>query len=158
MNTLKRRWYFVPPIALLLAFIIHQNTIVHPYLLADNRHYMFYVWNKFYGKYQWAKYSVIPIYILAFIILSQSISNRSAGFKLMYCICTIVAISLQKLIELRYFLIPFLLLRLNANTIKLKWLFFEFFIYLCVNAVVFYLFTTKEIFWKDYDYVQRLIW
>ena len=47
-------------IALMLG-IVHYNTIVHPYSLADNRHYMFYVFRIL--RYHWViKYLAVPIY------------------------------------------------------------------------------------------------
>ena len=41
--------------------IVHYNTIVHPYTLADNRHYMFYVFRilRYHGV---IRYLAVPIY------------------------------------------------------------------------------------------------
>lgn len=138
--------------------VIHNNTIVHPYMLADNRHYLFYVWNKFYGKYWWFRYAMAPIYISCMVIIYQTFSMKSAGYQLIFIICTIVSLALQKLIEIRYFIIPFLLLRVSTHSAKFKLLILELILYLFINAIVFYLFSTKEIIWNDYNYVQRLIW
>lgn len=158
LRTLQRYWYLIVPLIVLIAFIVYKNTIVHPYLLADNRHYTFYVWNKFYGKYWWARYAVIPLYLFSIIIFYQSIFNKSAGFKFMFSLCTVISIALQQLIEIRYFIIPFMILRLNMASVKFRWLLVELICYFCINAIVFYLFATKEIFWTNYDHIQRLIW
>lgn len=158
LKTFRSRWYLLLPMAVVAAIIIWKNTIVHPYMLADNRHYVFYVWNKFYGRYYWARYAVIPIYMLALITLSHALANKSAGFILIYAAGTFVSIALQQLIELRYFIIPFLVLRLHVAAVKSRWILLELIFYCLVNAVVFYLFATKEIHWQNYDYVQRLIW
>lgn len=58
----------VVPIMLL---IVHFNTIVHPFTLADNRHYIFYVFRILLG-YHWAvKYFVVLIYfICAWAVIS----------------------------------------------------------------------------------------
>lgn len=77
---------------------------------------------------------------------------------LVYSACVIASIALQQLIEFRYFIIPFVVLRLNASVVKSRWLIVELIIYLLINGVVFYLFATKEIHWNDYEHVQRLIW
>lgn len=45
-------------------FIIRFNTIVHPFLLADNRHYTFYVFRLLMRPW-WMRYAVAPIYVLA---------------------------------------------------------------------------------------------
>ncbi|KAL9127245.1 MAG: hypothetical protein Q9217_003843 [Psora testacea] len=46
--------------ALMLA-VVHYNTIVHPFTLADNRHYMFYVF-KLLRTHSTLKYFAVPIY------------------------------------------------------------------------------------------------
>lgn len=158
LETIRKHWVFCTFITSLILTIIYTNTIVHPYMLADNRHYLFYVWNKFYGRFWWFKFVMAPIYLVAIIILHHSISSRSAGFKLIYALCTIISIALQQLIEVRYFIIPFLLARLSITSVKFKLIILELIMNLTINAIVFYLFATKEIYWKDYDYVQRLIW
>lgn len=158
LQTLISNWYAVLLTAIGIVAIVYCNTRVHPYLLADNRHYTFYVWNKFYGKHGLARYCIIPAYIFAVTLIYHAISNKSAGFKLMYSLCTVAALALQPMIEVRYFLIPFLVLRLNTAKIRLRWLLIELVFYLLINAAVFYMFSTKEIYWSDYDHVQRLIW
>lgn len=153
-----RKWYIVAIGTIVITFIVKFNTIVHPYLLADNRHYTFYLWNKFYGKYELARYAIAPVYALSLISLYNAISNKSAGFKLIFSICTFAAIAFQQLIEVRYFIIPFLLVRLNTSPIKRKHLILEFLSYTLINAFVFRTFFSKEIYWSDFEQVQRLIW
>lgn len=157
-RTLRNRWYYIPLVIVLFGAIIYANTIVHPYLLADNRHYTFYVWNKFYGRYWWGRYAIIPVYIVSLITIYHSISVRSAGFQLIFSICTFAAIALQQLIEIRYFILPYLIVRLSTGPIKFRWLLLEFILYLVLNAIAIYIFTTKEIRWENYDFVQRMIW
>lgn len=41
--------------------IVHYNTIVHPFTLADNRHYMFYIFRILLSK-SLLKYLVVPVY------------------------------------------------------------------------------------------------
>lgn len=158
LEVLRKHWAFCTFLVLLFGALIYMNTIVHPYMLADNRHYLFYVWNKFYGRFWWFRFIMAPVYLLSMTILHQSISARSAGFKLIYALCTIVSIALQQLIEVRYFIIPFLIARLSTTPVKFKFIILDLVFYLAINAIVFYLFSTKEIYWQNYDYVQRLIW
>lgn len=153
-----QKWYFVAIGTIFIVIVVKFNTIVHPYLLADNRHYTFYVWNKFYGKYALARYAVAPLYVVSLISMYNAIANKSAGFKLIFSICTFAAIAFQQLIEVRYFIIPFLLIRLNTSPIKCRNLFLEFFGYVLINAFVFQTFFSKEIYWSDFEQVQRLIW
>ena len=44
--------------------IVHFNTIIHPFTLADNRHYMFYVFRYTILRAKWVRYVLGPIYIL----------------------------------------------------------------------------------------------
>ncbi|KAI1455975.1 glycosyltransferase family 59 protein [Annulohypoxylon moriforme] len=46
------------------ALIVKSNTIIHPFTLADNRHYMFYVFRYTILKTWWIRYALVPVYIL----------------------------------------------------------------------------------------------
>jgi alpha-1,2-glucosyltransferase len=50
-------------IPLMLA-AVHFNTIVHPFTLADNRHYVFYVFRLLTRYHPAVKYAVVPVYFL----------------------------------------------------------------------------------------------
>lgn len=43
--------------------IIAYCSPVHPFLLADNRHYTFYIWRKFFRRYSMAKFAPLAMYI-----------------------------------------------------------------------------------------------
>lgn len=43
---------------------VHYNTIVHPFTLADNRHYVFYVF-RILMRHPLIKYAAVPIYVLS---------------------------------------------------------------------------------------------
>uniref|UniRef100_A0A1A9UXY2 Dol-P-Glc:Glc(2)Man(9)GlcNAc(2)-PP-Dol alpha-1,2-glucosyltransferase n=1 Tax=Glossina austeni TaxID=7395 RepID=A0A1A9UXY2_GLOAU len=140
--------------------IIKYNTLVHPYLLADNRHYTFYIWQRFYGRYIWFKYAMCPIYVICLTIIHQSIEHLNRNFTIMFYIAVFLSLCFQRLLEVRYFLIPFVLFRLhikpNIRSRIPQWL--ELSIYVAINALTFYIFFTKEIRWKDYKEPQRIIW
>lgn len=44
--------------------IVHFNTIVHPFTLADNRHYVFYVFRLLLGVHPAIKYAAVLVYFL----------------------------------------------------------------------------------------------
>lgn len=44
--------------------IVHFNTIVHPFTLADNRHYVFYVFRLLLGVHPAIKYAAVVVYFL----------------------------------------------------------------------------------------------
>ncbi|KAI2624761.1 glycosyltransferase family 59 protein [Xylaria nigripes] len=43
--------------------IVRFNTIIHPFTLADNRHYMFYVFRYSILRAWWIRYALVPIYV-----------------------------------------------------------------------------------------------
>ncbi|OAA66545.1 glucosyltransferase [Niveomyces insectorum RCEF 264] len=60
-----RKAYY--PIYLVAVFdtmlaVVHYNTIVHPFTLADNRHYMFYVFRYTIRRSQLLRYGLVPVY------------------------------------------------------------------------------------------------
>lgn len=60
----------IPTMGIMLA-IVHYNTIVHPFSLADNRHYMFYVF-RLLLRHPYIKYLAVPIYfICAWAVLTS---------------------------------------------------------------------------------------
>jgi alpha-1,2-glucosyltransferase len=48
----------------LFAAVVHFNTIIHPFTLADNRHYVFYVFRYTIRRHPFVKYALTPIYAL----------------------------------------------------------------------------------------------
>lgn len=68
--------------SLTLAFlaIVHLNTIVHPFTLADNRHYMFYVFRYTILRGQWVRYALIPAYVLCWSICWKTLGGRQATY------------------------------------------------------------------------------
>lgn len=49
---------------IMAAAIVHLNTIIHPFTLADNRHYMFYVFRYTILKQPVVKYLLVPAYVV----------------------------------------------------------------------------------------------
>lgn len=159
---LLTKWKWTVLMSVSLFLVVHFNTIVHPYLLADNRHYTFYVWNRFYGRHEWARYAAIPVYVLALTLLQQNLHKMNASLSVLFMGGLFATIGMQSLIEVRYFLLPYLFLRLFSKDARDKryplYLALELVFYVAVNAASFYLFFTKEIRWRDFTEVQRIIW
>ena len=80
MLMFKRR-HLAPRLWLLGLFVavscivVHFNTIIHPFTLADNRHYTFYVF-RLLMRPSWMKYGVTPIYIICGWACIQALSAR----------------------------------------------------------------------------------
>ncbi|KAK7512180.1 glucosyltransferase [Phyllosticta citriasiana] len=59
---------------LVAAVIVHFNTIIHPFTLADNRHYVFYVF-RILRLYPLLKYLAAPLYILGGWVVIQALGS-----------------------------------------------------------------------------------
>uniref|UniRef100_A0A1Q3F5Q3 Dol-P-Glc:Glc(2)Man(9)GlcNAc(2)-PP-Dol alpha-1,2-glucosyltransferase n=1 Tax=Culex tarsalis TaxID=7177 RepID=A0A1Q3F5Q3_CULTA len=160
-----KRWYVSCLCVALFIGVVHVNTIVHPYLLADNRHYTFYIWMRFYQRWPIAKFLPVPIYygilvLLGLILFTRGQGDQTVGFSLLWILATLASVALQQLIEVRYFILPFLVLRLLQTNVQTstKLLALEVLSNVLINAVTFYIFSTKAVYWSDYTEPQRIIW
>jgi len=43
---------------------VHLNTIIHPFTLADNRHYVFYAFRYTILRHPWVRYLLTPVYLV----------------------------------------------------------------------------------------------
>lgn len=51
------------------------DSIVHPFLLADNRHYPFYVWRRIINFNHYSRYALAPGYLAAAVALKTVIGT-----------------------------------------------------------------------------------
>ncbi|KAH8270516.1 hypothetical protein KR018_011039 [Drosophila ironensis] len=142
-----------------ILMVVHLNTQVHPYLLADNRHYTFYVWSRLYARFWWFRYAMAPVYLLCIMVLICGLQHMPDSFKLMFPLSLVLVLCFQRLLELRYFLVPYVLFRLNTRHTRkgfAEWL--ELGAHLLLNVATFYVYFTKEFYWENYRTPQRIIW
>ncbi|XP_055903262.1 putative Dol-P-Glc:Glc(2)Man(9)GlcNAc(2)-PP-Dol alpha-1,2-glucosyltransferase [Eupeodes corollae] len=158
LRTLTKSKKFYAASLIIFLIVVRYNTMAHPYLLADNRHYTFYIWNRFYGKYEWFRFVIVPLYVLALKVIQLSMAHLSSGFQLMFWVSCFTALCCQKLLEVRYFLIPFMILRLNLKIRNRRYIIFELVWNLSINILTFMIFFKKEIYWSNYSEPQRIIW
>lgn len=147
--------------ALLISLLaVHKYTYIHEYLLADNRHYPFYVWHKVYRRHWLVKYALVPGYLLAGWLLGNKLAvKQSFLWQLIYWVCVSVVLIPQKLFEFRYFIVPYLLYRLHMPVGSRVGLALELLLYSIVNAVTIHLFLNKPFVWDhEPDQIQRFMW
>lgn len=153
---LLNRMYYVAALSVCI-FAVHFNSMAHPYLLADNRHYTFYIWKRLLSK-EVLRDLVIPWYLYGLYCIHDCIKHKSIIFQGAYCVCVVLSVVPQKLLEFRYFIIPYLLFRLQMKPGLFWQLLFEGLLALLVNVVTVIVFTSKTFFWENIPEVQRIIW
>lgn len=114
----------------LMVAIVNLNTIIHPFTLADNRHYTFYVF-RILRKHWLVKYAVVPIYFVCGWLVIGALGRPSdaepvsrsvhllrgpdtvcLSFTLVWLLATALSLIAAPLVEPRYFLLPWLMWRL----------------------------------------------
>ncbi|XP_061496290.1 dol-P-Glc:Glc(2)Man(9)GlcNAc(2)-PP-Dol alpha-1,2-glucosyltransferase isoform X1 [Rhineura floridana] len=139
-------------------FLVWKFTFAHKYLLADNRHYTFYVWRKIFQRHELVKYILVPVYIFAGWSFTDALKSKSLFWNLVYFLCLFTVTVSQKLLEFRYFILPYIIYRLNIPMPSLLKLFLELTFYILVNAVTFHLFLNKPFQWENSEEIQRFMW
>ncbi|CAK9799305.1 Putative Dol-P-Glc:Glc(2)Man(9)GlcNAc(2)-PP-Dol alpha-1,2-glucosyltransferase [Anthophora quadrimaculata] len=154
----RKHWIFTGSILGLLTVIVHFNTLVHPYVLADNRHYVFYFWNKFMGKYRLFKYLLVPLYSFTLYTMLHGIKHLRVVTQINYIFMVSAVLIPQLLIEPRYFIMPYILYRFLIVKPKVWQIIAESMTTLIVNFLQFYIFANKVFYWSDQLHPQRISW
>ncbi|CAH8318897.1 unnamed protein product [Eruca vesicaria subsp. sativa] len=140
---------------------VHFFSLAHPYLLADNRHYPFYLWRKIINAHWLMKYMLVPVYIYSwFSILTLLAKTQRKIWVLVYFLATCAVLVPTPLIEFRYYTIPFYIFMLHSsvrNSGCATWLLTGT-IFVCVNVFTMGMFLFRTFKWSHEDGVQRFIW
>lgn len=157
-HTLRRRLLSVAVVIFVMVLIIRFNTVAHPYLLADNRHYTFYLWRRIITREWWTPYFIIPAYMLGCFLIGSILKRTDFVFQMGFVFCLLANVVPQSLLEFRYFIIPYLLLRLQVVKPEVWQLLCETALYAVVNAATILLFYLKTVTWPDMEEPQRFLW
>ncbi|KAF2864229.1 glycosyltransferase family 59 protein [Piedraia hortae CBS 480.64] len=171
-------WVMFAAIGLACA-AVWGNTIVHPFTLADNRHYVFYVFKRLLRPW-WLRYAVTPIYCLmswlvirAFgdgpltnnrLLLPDGQHATTTSFVLVWLTTSTLQLVTAPLVEPRYFILPWLFWRIHiprgisTSRPRLR-LFIEMLWYLTINVLTCYIFIDWGFQWpQEPEKVQRFLW
>ena len=121
----------------LAVVVIHFNTTINPFTVADNRHYVFYVF-RLLLRHPAIRYLVAPVYIAAAYLIIQTFGKRPvitqkpganrddssthdnesggcrASFVLVWLATTALSLVTAPLVEPRYCIIPWMIWRLHV--------------------------------------------
>ena len=99
------------------------------------------------------------IYLFGLFCILYSIRRTDLALKLTFPLCVIINLVPQYLLEFRYFVIPFLLCRLQVRPQSWWKLIIEFSMFLLINLITLYLFLFKSFRWShDPENIQRFMW
>ncbi|KAG8376893.1 hypothetical protein BUALT_Bualt09G0111400 [Buddleja alternifolia] len=150
------QWFLALTVGLLS---VQFFSIAHPYLLADNRHYPFYLWRKIINYYWSSKYLMVPLYVYSwFSILSNLAKNQKKFWVVIYFFACAASLVPTPLIEFRYYTIPFFFLVLHTNISDIKSWVIMGVLYLLINCFTMYMFLFRPFSWKHEAGTQRFIW
>lgn len=143
---------------MIAVILISRFMYVHVYNLSDNRHYNFYFLSKLVRRKVYMKYLLIPVYYYSFVTFWTLLQHRDAFWKLSYLICTAATLVPQRMLEFRYFIVPYLLFRLNMPVPSRSALAAEVAFYLLVNLFTVYMYISRPFPWSNTQSLQRFIW
>lgn len=145
-------------LVMLILSIKYQNS-AHPYLLADNRHYTFYLWRRFFGKKDSIlRYGLLTMCQMTLWSLFYLVQRRDNLWKCLFFIFTCISIAPQQLVEFRYFIPSFILWRLNISISSSLSLALELILNIFVNALTIYIFLIHPFKWPNSPELQRFMW
>ncbi|QQP36941.1 Dol-P-Glc:Glc(2)Man(9)GlcNAc(2)-PP-Dol alpha-1_2-glucosyltransferase [Caligus rogercresseyi] len=157
---LKKRPIALAALVLFIYGILREyGDLAHPYLLADNRHYTFYIWRRLLHRNSWSPYMGIPFYIYGAYCIHRTLRATGLIFRLSFSIFLALNLCPTLLLEFRYFIIPFLLYRLHIRPEKYSHLLLELALFLSVNFITLYLYMYKPFLWEsEPQRNQRFMW
>ncbi|KIJ45656.1 glycosyltransferase family 59 protein [Sphaerobolus stellatus SS14] len=124
---------------------IHKFTIHHPFLLSDNRHYTFYVWRRVFRLHPVIPYLLAPVYLACAWVWFLRIGKEQTLLQTLTLPLAILPSLLPTpLLEPRYFLIPYILLRAQAVDVPTWSVALEGLWYAAINAATMYVFVYAE--------------
>ncbi|KAF3915800.1 hypothetical protein ABW21_db0202768 [Orbilia brochopaga] len=123
---------------LLIAASVHTFTYTHPFMLADNRHYVFYLWRRTVLAHPNAKYAGVPLYLLSSFLVYRAIglkppplpattrainpqsspvvsTTHTITFLLAFVAATAGTLVFAPLVEFRYFVVPWVIWRVHVG-------------------------------------------
>ncbi|KAF2934803.1 dol-P-Glc:Glc(2)Man(9)GlcNAc(2)-PP-Dol alpha-1,2-glucosyltransferase isoform X1 [Oryza sativa Japonica Group] len=138
---------------------VHLFSIAHPYLLADNRHYTFYIWRKVIQVHWMMKYILTPVYVYSwFSIVNILGKSQTRLWVLSFVLSVALALIPAPLVEFRYYTIPLVILVLHSPVISNVKLLALGFLYAAVDFFTLAMFLFRPFQWQHEPGTQRFIW
>ncbi|KAG2156533.1 glycosyltransferase family 59 protein [Suillus bovinus] len=132
-------------ISIFMGITIQHFTIHHPFLLSDNRHFTFYIWRRVFMLHAAVPYLFIPGYqACAWAWWIRVARDQSLLQTLVLPVLILPTLLPTPLLEPRYFLVPYILLRAQVVDVQSYGIFVEGLWYMVINMATTYVFLYKE--------------
>lgn len=142
----------------IIHYIIVNFTIVHPFLLADNRHYTFYIWKRILSK-PYSQWIAVPIYHFGswnIIDTLRKQSQLSFITVMTFILGSIITIVPSPLFEPRYYITSLILFQMFTE--KDRRVKYQFLWSILINIAIMWVFFNHEFTWQGEVGIQRIIW
>ncbi|XP_021289075.1 dol-P-Glc:Glc(2)Man(9)GlcNAc(2)-PP-Dol alpha-1,2-glucosyltransferase [Herrania umbratica] len=152
--------FFLGFLALIASLLsVHFFSIAHPYLLADNRHYTFYLWRKLINFHWSMKYLLVPVYVYSWFSIFHLLDKTQRRiWVLVYFLATSAVLVPAPLIEFRYYTIPFYFYMLHTGINDCQSLLLMGILYTVLNVFTMRMFLFRPFLWDHEPGIQRFIW
>lgn len=100
----------------LCIIIVDKYSLVHDFILSDNRHYVFYIYRYFFQHKIFRLFLslIYPLCIIFMVKIMVTSQEKMAKLVLWFIVSTMY-LCMSRLVELRYFAIPFVLFSLEIK-------------------------------------------
>ncbi|KAH9097533.1 hypothetical protein Ae201684P_001011 [Aphanomyces euteiches] len=148
--SLKHRFVLSMLCLILFSFAIFRFSVVHPFLLADNRHYTFYIWHRFFLKHKFMVLVPMPIYMFCIWYCWKQIRKTCSSLRAtVFFIATTLVLVPTPLVEPRYFIVPFVMYHIQTGKQSIGNLAMTAFVFTLVNAATIYVYLYRPFTWSD---------
>lgn len=140
------------------AAAVHHGSVAHPYLLADNRHYTFYIWKNFLGRSAALRVALAPLYAGCAYEVATRLRRRGGTLLAAGLLaCAVAALLPAGLLEFRYFSVPTLLFVVHLQPPHWWYSAAQVAVFAAVNAATLYMLCERPFRWPDGS-TARFMW
>ncbi|WIA31287.1 hypothetical protein OEZ86_002189 [Tetradesmus obliquus] len=141
------------------AVCVQRFSLVHPYLLADNRHYTFYLWRKLFARSGVLRLAAVPAYVAGWGLLLAALAAGGEHWlwRAAFACCCWLSLAPAWLLEFRYFTTAFALAVLHMPVPPVRLSLLVVAGYCCVNAATLWVFARRPYTWGDGS-LARFMW
>ena len=132
-----------------IGLILAYGSKDHPFLLADNRHYTFYIWRWFLKK-RYIRILLSPLYYYLILrVISRVRQYRGPIWISIYLLAAFLTLIPASLLEIRYFTPGVLIFVLNGSLRKSSSLYIIIGIFSIVNYIFISNYLERTFTWSD---------